>query len=528
MPKSVFIAVLMTVLATTFSYAGIPAFPGAEGFGSDTIGGRGGTVIHVTTLADSGPGSLRAAVEATGPRIIVFDVSGTIVLENMLVLRNSHVTIAGQTSPGGISVAGATFSVWAHDVIIRHMHFRTGTANVVYNRDSNGDIIYYDRPQYSFPPDGGVCQGNVTTAASGMPCAIAGGANPETLDTFSIYGGTMQSWFSGADAHNIIIDHCSFSWGVDETVTLGTGAHDITIQWSIIAEGLGYAGHPKGEHSKGLLLSYKYGGVNRISVHKNYMTGSQARQPLISGGDRQPGDFVDVRNNIIKNGFKNGNSTFEYDGAGNAIGNWFKKTSSAYNTFSGWNTYGTPSEYNHIYLEGNRGTDLNINPADPEWNIQVLYPAAWTPETWRKATPYEVPSEYRPRTFTASEEFANCVVNRVGAMVPVVDSVDQRLKTDWSSNSYIIPRNISYPEDYPTYASTSPQADTDSDGMPDAWEIARGTKPTIADDALYTLNARYTNIEVYINELADSAISVDAACMNVIQPPTIESIITSE
>ena len=183
----------LSLLVPGLAY-GLPAFPGAEGYGSDTPGGRGGEVYVVTDLRGHGPGSLRSAIKASGPRIIVFAVSGT--YEGPLVIREPYLTIAGQTAPGGgITIHGAesgALEIKTHDVVIRHIRFRSG------------------------PPD--------------MP------------DTVRL----------GAKAHHVIIDHCSISWGIDEN--LAVGGHSHTIQWSIISEALRSSTHKAGDHSMGSLL----------------------------------------------------------------------------------------------------------------------------------------------------------------------------------------------------------------------------------------------------------------------------------
>lgn len=140
-----FFCLLSLAVLPVFEAAALPAFPGAEGFGSDTIGGRGGQVIHVTTLLDNGDnnsplsGSLREAVRTLGPRIVVFDVSGTIYLESQLVIAAPYITIAGQTSPGGIATAGHPIAIWTNDVIMRHMRIRTGSNTIVYERGAASD-----------------------------------------------------------------------------------------------------------------------------------------------------------------------------------------------------------------------------------------------------------------------------------------------------------------------------------------------------------------------------------------------------
>ncbi|MDD3431142.1 MAG: hypothetical protein PHF38_03855, partial [Bacteroidales bacterium] len=220
----------------------IPAFPGAWGGGMFTSGGRGGQVIAVTNLNDSGEGSLRAALEAEGPRIVVFRVAGTIKVDGDLNINHPDITVAGQTAPGdGICIAG-TFNINTHNVIVRHIRVRRGV------------------------PVGGQGDDNI-------------GGNPN---------------------HHIIIDHCSTSWGMDENISLyrhmrpsldGTTqikdpAKNITIQWTISSEALDARGHAFGG---------TWGG-NPSTFHHNLFACNTARNPSI--GMSGPFDF---RNNVIFN-----------------------------------------------------------------------------------------------------------------------------------------------------------------------------------------------------------------------------------
>ena len=187
----------------------LKAFPSAEGFGKSAKGGRGGRVIKVTNLDDAGEGSLRAAIDATGPRIVVFEVSGTIVLQSGLLVENSYITIAGQTAPGqGIQLRVtptanfAAFTIGTRensttDVIVRYLKVRPGPGR----QDSvNGDGV-------------------------------------------QILGG-----------ERIIIDHCSIAWSTDEVFSAWYGPKNVTLQKSIIAEGLYESVHKKGIHSMGNLI----------------------------------------------------------------------------------------------------------------------------------------------------------------------------------------------------------------------------------------------------------------------------------
>jgi pectate lyase len=211
----------------------------AEGFGADTRGGSGGRPMTVTTLADRGPGSFRASAEASGPRIITFDVAGLITLETPLVIRDPFVTIDGSTAPGdGVCVRGSEVVVRTHDVIVRHMRFRPG------------DI---------------------------------GG---KEVDALNIAG----------DSHHVLIDHVSASWAVDETLSASGAIHDVTIQWSIIAEGLNRSVHAKGEHGYGSLVRATGG----VTLHHNLWAHNDSRNPRL--GDNYgtpPWPTFDVRNNVI-------------------------------------------------------------------------------------------------------------------------------------------------------------------------------------------------------------------------------------
>ena len=174
--------------------AEVPAFPGAEGFGAEATGGRGGRVIFVTNLNDSSPGSLRAAIEASGPRIVVFKVSGIIELNKPLEIKNGDITIAGQTSPEGITIANRAFRVKAENVIVRHIRVRLGDIKEV-----EEDAVELD------------------------------------------------------GAYNVVLDHVTASWGIDETLSI-RNSDLVTIQWCIVSEALNDSIHGKGEHGYGSLI----------------------------------------------------------------------------------------------------------------------------------------------------------------------------------------------------------------------------------------------------------------------------------
>jgi len=219
--------------------ADLPAFPGAEGFGSTTPGGRGGRVILVTNLNDDGPGSLRAACEADGPRIVIFRVAGTISLLRPITVRNPFMTLAGQTAPGdGICLRDFPFVVATHDVVVRYLRSRLGDVS---------------------------------------------GRAEDCID-----------FFHGAS--NAIFDHCSATWSIDEALSLSGHDSNVTVQWCLIGESLNRSKHPKGPHGYGSLARAD----GPVSFHHNLWVHNDARNPRLGDNyGRPPYPVFDVRNNII-------------------------------------------------------------------------------------------------------------------------------------------------------------------------------------------------------------------------------------
>lgn len=471
---------LIVLLSLLPQYASaLPAFPGAEGFGANTIGGRGGRVIKVTNLNDSGSGSFREAVEASGARIIVFEVSGIINLESRIDLLNPYVTIAGETSPGGILITGYKFLINTHEVIIRHMRFRVGSHQ------------------------------------------IPNGANAEELDSFVIWG---ERWGAN-EAYNIIIDHCSASWGVDETFSVTGGVTNTTIQWCIVSEGLRDAGHPDGTHSKGMFLSGKYVYPNSLSVHHNYIAHNTDRSPLIyspSGVDT----LVDYRNNISYN-WHGGlapageevahiNWVHNYSKPGLDSHSWsYEVTHYAKDTI-------TPEPI--LYVSGNMGPNRSSQDM-PDWHVGWYYTQEDCSTDWRKDTPWDVPAV--TTTVMAYPSVTDCILSGVGATAPFRDSVDVRVITDFNAGTGSIIDNIVYPDDFPEFSSLSSPLDTDNDGMPDSWEVSNGLNPSINDSAHDVDGDGYTNIEEYLHHLSASSITYNELCMGAIEPdlkPVIQSV----
>lgn len=212
----------------------LAVFPGAEGFGTDTVAGRSGALLRVTTLAPDGPGSLKEALETPGPRTIVFEVAGTIALTENIRILEPFLTVAGQTAPGpGITIIGAGFEISTHDVLIQNLRIRVG-----------------DAPE---------------------------GPKAKNRDSVAIVGSKDGS----LEAFNVVIDRCSLSWGVDETAsTTERNVRDITYSNNLISESLAESIHPEGSHSKGLLVGDH---SRRVSLLRNVFAHNDDRNPFLKG-----------------------------------------------------------------------------------------------------------------------------------------------------------------------------------------------------------------------------------------------------
>ena len=476
--------------------AKIPAFPGAEGGGMYTFGGRGGKVLTVTNLNDDGPGSFRWACEQGGARIIVFNVSGNIVLKTPIIVRAPYITIAGQTAPGeGVQISGESFQVDTHDVIVRHMRFRRGNTHVWYREDS----------------------------------------------------------FGGNPVGNIMIDHCSCEWGLDENISFYRHMFDlhdgkpkrkvptvnVTIQNTISAKALDTWNHAFGS---------TIGGENS-SFMRNLWADNTGRNPSIGWG----GVFNFV-NNVVYNWVHRTADGGEYSTMSNFINNYYKPGPlTPKNTPIGYRIVKSESrsnklfdypQYGRIYATGNI-VEGNERVTKNNWDggIQIAdkdLPNG-IPDDVKALMHSNEPFAMPHMTIIPSDQTFDKVLSNVGATMPCRDIVDQRIveevrtgqayyvkklpkknpygdmwglsdkskneegffkyrRLDNDSYKHGIITSIEQMGGFPKYKKYTAWKDSDGDGMPDEWEIANGLNPNDPSDANLDCNGDgYTNIEKYIN-----------------------------
>ena len=424
--------------------AAIPAFPGAEGFGSTTPGGRGGRVLEVTNLNDSGAGSFRAAAEATGARTVVFRTGGTIALDSPIVIDDPFVTVAGQTAPGGgICIRNGRndrpcLLVAAHDVVLRHLRIRPGVGGATYPNDTVRAIT-------------------ITDEGSTVP-------------------------------YNVIVDHCSLSWGIDTCGTVGGRAHDVTVQWCIISEGLNDSVHAAGPHSRGLMARDR---TQRVSIHHNLLAHNDYRNPEVSNLG-----MTEVINNVVYDYEHKAISSTDVEGVHekfNWIGNHIAQGPSSTDQYHELNLHPMTGAGWTVYASGNIGPFRTSN-AEPNT-------ASFGPDD-RK---YVVSSPAFAGSGIASTSAATAltdVLADAGATRPSRDPVDSRIVSDVRNGRGHLIDNPSQVGGYPALAKGTAPPDSDHDGVPDGWEKTHGLNPNDARDAARVTGTGYTWLERYLNELA--------------------------
>lgn len=471
---------LFVLPATVRSQEATPAFPGAEGFGRYTTGGRGGYVYKVTNLDDSGEGSLRWALSQSGPRTIVFAVSGTIHLESDLSIP-SNTTIAGQSAPGdGICLADYPVSIDGNNVIVRYMRFRLGNLNVTED-DADG-----------------------------------------------------WDGFGGMDHADLMIDHCSVSWSIDECLSV-LGNENSTVQWCLVAQSLVAAGHSKGNHGYG----GNWGGSG-ASFHHNLIAHHTSRTPRL--GPRyttQLDERMDMRNNVIYNYGSNGCYGGEAMNV-NIVNNYYKPgPGSATNykakriagigirTESYVETY--PAYEPTLHIWGKYYVDGNVNASyddvtNDNWTYGIYNQideddcdGTYTDET-KDTIKLESPIDFILTTTHSAEDAYSKVLDYAGACLHR-DSFDSLMVSDarngvatytgsGNSSGFVNSQEDNKPDDadddwsaWPTLNQYGEITDADGDGMDDDWETENGLDPTNADDRNDYNDDGYTMLEVYLNSL---------------------------
>jgi len=465
--------------------ADIPAFPGAEGGGAYSFGGRGGKVIVVTSLADSGPGTLREACEQGGARIVVFNVAGIIRLKTPLIIRAPYITIAGQSAPGdGVCVAGESVWINTHDVIIRFMRFRRGETWV----------------------------GRRDDAIGGNPIG------------------------------NIMVDHVSASWGLDENMSMyrhmyndstgkameeKLGTVNITIQNSIFSEALDTWNHAFGS---------TLGGEN-CTFMRNLWADNAGRNSSIGWNG-----VFNFANNVVFNWVHRSTDGGDYKAMYNIINNYYKpgpltpkdspvgyriikpesgRSKLPYVVFGRLHVAGNIVEGNERVTKDNWDGGVQIEGKDGnEMSLE-------TAKTYFAKMKYDKPLPMAKISILPTKEAYNYVLDNVGATLPKRDPVDTRVIEQVRTGKINYLKDVKLPETqfehrrlpidsykqgiitdisqvggYPEYKGT-PYKDSDKDGMPDEWEKKNGLNPNDPSDASKYTDNGYTNIENYLNSLVD-------------------------
>ncbi|TJZ62958.1 pectate lyase [Sphingobacterium olei] len=450
---------VLQIIFTSAVHSQQLAFPTAEGYGKYTKGGRGGAVYEVTNLNDRGEGSLRMAVDAEGPRTVVFRVSGNIELERPINIKNPYITIAGQTAPGdGICLKNYPLSIDADHVIIRYIRVRPG--------DVSG--IDYDA-------------------------------------------------VSSRYTKNIILDHVSASWSIDETMSI-YHCDSITVQWCIIAESLYASNHVKGTHGFGGIW-----GSNHSTYHHNLLAHHTSRNPRMASG----AGYTDYRNNVIYNWGYNSCYGGEKEQVGNdkfnvaffnIINNYYKPGPA---TQPGEVAYriANPSQRNDDdhgkwYIAGNEIAGNETVTRD-NWNggVQTNIPLEKIKldSAWPSMSIHEQ---------TAPEAYI-LVLDHAGANLPKRDVLDSRIVAE-TRDGFATYGGSGYHENnklfnsanrtgiidsqkdvggWPVLSSSAPPKDSDHDGMPDIWEVKRGLDPYDPADRNKVAEDGYTMLEAYMNNI---------------------------
>jgi pectate lyase len=435
----------------------VKAFPHAMGFGTNTRGGRGGQVIYVTNLDDSGDGSLRSALTESGPRLVLFRVSGTITLESDIRIKEPYLTIAGQTAPGeGVQIRGGHIRIETHDIIIRYLKVRSGDLQNASTEENRDAVTINNRNR----------------------------------------------------AYNIVIDHSTMIWGPDVGgLSFLNGTHDATVSYSIMGEGLYLSHHPEANldnsgHSMSMNITELDSPVppRRITAHHNLLTTSADRNPRIIGGKN-----IDIVNNVIYN-WRDSSSQGNPRSL-NLINNMYIRgpMTSSVSAHYIWMPLVEDEGRLHsgsVYESGNVAEGFGTRRKGPS---QVYVDTFFTP--------YSMPQEDSPHIAynkVLREAGANLQVSTAtGAFQTIRDSVDQRIIDNVINRTGSFYNGVDYDNvlgfrsiSWPELQSGIAAIDEDLDGMPDEWEeryfghYGRGSSERSRGD--YDRDG-YTDVEEYLN-----------------------------
>lgn len=455
----VFFPVFFICLASIAQSNNLPAFPSAEGGGKYTTGGRGGQVYYVTSLKDDGTmGTLRAGVEnLSGPRIILFKVSGTIQLKSDLKISRPNITIGGQSAPGdGICIRDYSVNITTDNVIIRYIRFRMGDET-----NQQNDCLW------------------------------------------------------GRNNKNIIIDHCSITWSTDECASFYDN-ENFTMQWCIVAESLRNSVHGKGAHGYGGIW-----GGKKASFHHNLIAHHDSRNPRFNGSrySNQPElEKVDLRNNVIYNW--GGNSAYAAEGGNyNIVNNYYKAgpatKSNQDRIIQPYPDNGSNNQpagtYGMFYITGNY-TSASPSTSNNNWNGVDPHSSFSDYGIIKDDLKSETPFAIASATTQDPEKAYEKVLLYAGASL-VRDTVDKRIVHDTETGTATVMDGGNGSTNglidtqaavggWPELKSAEAPTDSDEDGIPDDWEAINGLNKSDASDAqLTTVDDEYPNLEVYLNSL---------------------------
>jgi hypothetical protein len=366
----------------------LPIFPHAMGFGTETKAGRGGKIVRITNLDDGGSGSLRAAIDSKGPRILVFEVSGTIKLESDLNISNPFVTLAGQTAPSpGISLRGAGLRITTHDVLVQHIRIRVGDE--------------------------------------------AGGPSPVNRDALQVLGPKVS---------NVVVDHVSMSWAIDENISTWYPLKNVTFSNCLVSEALHRSLHPKGPHGMGILLGDK---AHNVSMVGNLLAHNAYRNPLIKG---------DVRAVILNNVFYNGTGSsfgvvtdLENRGPSLAsiVGNHWIAGPNSSPTGKGFGFNNTVKDGTKLYFSDNRApgvvhfsTPFQVS-TPPIWDESLVARPSGKIEAWVAANAGARPADRDD----VDKRIVNEMLTRSGGVINTPDQVGGWPKLKVNTRPFNVPAN---------------------------------------------------------------------------------------